>query len=74
MKKQATVKPGIAPAVMTVRELAAYLQVHPSTIYRYLKQGQIPGFRIDRNWRFDINTIDEWRSQIETRLFSQGLS
>lgn len=46
MKKQAAVKPGIAPAVMTVREVAAYLRVHPSTIYRLLKRGQIPGFRM----------------------------
>jgi excisionase family DNA binding protein len=27
--------------VMTVREVSAYLHVHPSTIYRLLKQNQI---------------------------------
>ena len=27
--------------VMTVREVSAYLQVHPSTIYRLLKHTQI---------------------------------
>jgi hypothetical protein len=30
--------------VMTVREVAAYLSVHPSTIYRLLKHNQIPAF------------------------------
>src|SRR5713101_1554452 len=65
MKKQATVEPGIAPAVMTVREVAAYLRVHPSTIYRLLKRGEVPGFRINGGWRFHIKTIDEWRSRME---------
>jgi excisionase family DNA binding protein len=74
MKKQAAVKPGMLPAVMTVRELAAYLRVHPSTIYRLLKQGQVPGFRIDRDWRFHIKTIEEWRSRIEAGLPSRDSS
>jgi len=38
--------------VMTVRECAAYLQVHPSTIYRLCKRGTIPAFRIGADWRF----------------------
>lgn len=74
MKKQAAVKPDIAPAVMTVREVAAYLRVHPSTIYRLLKRGQLPGFRIDGDWRFHIKTIDEWRSRMEARPSSRGSS
>jgi excisionase family DNA binding protein len=72
MKKQAPVQPGMAPAVMTLREVADYLHVHPSTVYRLLKRGQIPGFRIDREWRFHIKTIDEWRSRMETHPSSRG--
>jgi excisionase family DNA binding protein len=64
MKKKATVTSDKAPASMTARELAAYLRVHPTTIYRLLKQGQIEGFH-DRCWRFSIKTIDEWRSRLE---------
>ena len=30
--------------MMTVREVSAYLRVHPSTIYRLLKHHQIPAF------------------------------
>ena len=47
--------------VMTVRELAAYLRVHPSTIYRLLKHNQIPAFHMGSDWRFNIETIDSWR-------------
>jgi excisionase family DNA binding protein len=54
-----------APRVMTVREVAAYLSVHPSTIYRLLKHNQIPAFHIGGSWRFNIETIDHWRRQQE---------
>ena len=47
--------------VMTVREVSAYLQVHPSTIYRLLKRHQIPAFHIGSDWRFNIEEIDRWR-------------
>jgi excisionase family DNA binding protein len=72
MKKQAPAKPSMAPAVITLREVADYLRVHPSTIYRLLKRRQISGFRIDGEWRFHVKTIDEWRSRMETRLSSRG--
>jgi excisionase family DNA binding protein len=64
MKKHAE-RRRIAPAVMTVKELSGYLHLHPTTIYRLLRKGQIPGFRIDGDWRFHIKAIDEWRSQKE---------
>jgi len=45
---------------MTVREVSAYLQVHPSTIYRMLRHKQIPAFHVGCDWRFNIETIDNW--------------
>ena len=47
--------------VMNVREVSAYLRVHPSTIYRLLKHNQIPAFHVGSDWRFNIETIDNWR-------------
>ncbi len=47
--------------LMTVREVSAYLQVHPGTIYKLLKRHQIPAFRIGSDWRFNIDMIDNWR-------------
>ena len=51
---------------MTVDEFSEYLQVHPSTIYRLIKRRKIPAFRIGSDWRFNIETIDKWRSEMET--------
>jgi excisionase family DNA binding protein len=47
--------------VLTVSELSDYLRVHRSTIYRLLKKGQLPGFKIGSDWRFNVEAIDEWR-------------
>ena len=53
--------------VMTVREVSAYLRVHPSTIYRLLKHRRIPAFQVGSDWRFNIEAIDHWRLQLEKR-------
>ncbi len=45
---------------MTVRELAKYLKVHPSTIYRLLKTGQLPTFKVGSDWRFNVYEINHW--------------
>ncbi|MGH7841248.1 MAG: helix-turn-helix domain-containing protein [Candidatus Binataceae bacterium] len=49
--------------VLTVGELSDYLRVHRSTIYRLLKKGQLPGFKIGSDWRFNVEAIDQWRLQ-----------
>src|ERR1700722_736372 len=47
--------------LLTVKEVAAYLRVNQTTIYRLVRQSQIPSFKVGGNWRFDIESIDEWR-------------
>jgi excisionase family DNA binding protein len=46
--------------VLTANELAAYLHVHRSTIYRLLKKGELPAFEIGSDWRFNVEAIDKW--------------
>jgi excisionase family DNA binding protein len=47
--------------VLTLPEVADYLRVHPSTIYRLLKQQRIPAFKMGSDWRFNQESIDQWR-------------
>jgi excisionase family DNA binding protein len=47
--------------VLTLAELADYLRVHPSTIYRLLKGGGLPSFKVGSDWRFNREQIDQWR-------------
>lgn len=46
--------------IVTVPELASYLRVHPSTIYRLLKKAGLPAFKIGADWRFYLDAVDEW--------------
>lgn len=58
------------PRVVTVKELSEYLRVHPSTIYKLVRRGELPGFRIGTDWRFNLDVLDNWylkRSLRETQ-------
>ncbi|HKD69541.1 MAG TPA: helix-turn-helix domain-containing protein [Candidatus Binataceae bacterium] len=50
----------VANEIWTVSMLARYLRCHPSTVYRLLKRGQIPAFKIGSDWRFQKSVIDGW--------------
>jgi excisionase family DNA binding protein len=51
--------------IFTIKELSDHLRVHPTTIYRLLRQGRLPGFRVGSNWRFNRAAIEQWeRSQV----------
>jgi excisionase family DNA binding protein len=52
--------------VLTLEEVAEYLRVHPTTIYRLLKKHKIPAFKIGSEWRLNLASIDRWRASLET--------
>jgi excisionase family DNA binding protein/PAS domain S-box-containing protein len=47
--------------LLTVKDVAAYLQVSQTTIYRLAWRGQIPAFKVGGDWRFNIESVDEWK-------------
>ncbi len=47
--------------MMTVKELADYLHIATSTVYRMAEQGGLPALKVGVGWRFDVRVIDEWR-------------
>lgn len=50
----------LANRMLTAQELASYLRVNRSTVYRLLKKGELPGFRIGSEWRFRIDEVNRW--------------
>ncbi len=46
--------------VLTIKEVAKFLGVHPMTVYKFAKQGKIPAFKIGSDWRFHRKYIEEW--------------
>ncbi len=59
--------------VLTLEEVANYLRVHPSTVYRLLKKRGIPAFKVGSDWRFNLESIDHWRSTAERGEAAEGL-
>jgi excisionase family DNA binding protein len=51
--------------VMTLDEVAQFLKVHPSTVYRLLKQHSIPAFKLGSDWRFNQESIERWLETME---------
>jgi len=46
--------------IMTIKQVAEYLKVSPRSIYKLVKDGSIPTFRIMNMWRFERSKIDLW--------------
>lgn len=44
--------------IMTTKEIAKYLGVHEMTVYRWLKKGVLPGFKIGGRWRSKKDILD----------------
>jgi excisionase family DNA binding protein len=68
---QAAMKPHHAATVgpiMTVAEIAQYLKVHPSTLYRLIRRHQIPAFKIGSDYRFDKDSIKKWMTDRQMKV------
>lgn len=51
------------PEVMTIDDLAAYLQVSKSSLYKLAQDGRVPGQKVGKHWRFHKEVIDRWLSE-----------
>ena len=55
--------------LLTVREVAEYLDLAEVTIYRWAREGHIPSIRMGRSWRFRVNEINKWLEKAGRRQF-----
>ena len=46
--------------LLTLQELAVYLHLDESTVFKLVSAGKIPGLQLDRQWRFKRGAIDTW--------------
>jgi excisionase family DNA binding protein len=46
--------------LLSVDEVADYLKIPKSTLYKMCSEREIPCAKIGKHWRFDKNVIDEW--------------
>jgi excisionase family DNA binding protein len=46
--------------ILDSEEAAALLKIHPKTLQRMARAGEIPGFQIGKLWRFRTAKLHEW--------------
>ncbi|QNN25101.1 helix-turn-helix domain-containing protein [Planctomycetales bacterium ZRK34] len=46
--------------IMTMDELAEYLKISKSTLYKLAVENKLPGTKIGKRWRFHKEAIDSW--------------
>lgn len=52
---------------MTIEEVAGYVRLHPSTVYRLVRSGVMPGVKVGKQWRVDGQTLDDWMRENANR-------
>jgi len=46
--------------IFTLKELSDYLKISELSVYRLVKIGKIPAFKVGHQWRFKKPSIDGW--------------
>jgi len=46
--------------MMSTQEISKYLGVHEMTVYRWLKKGVLPGFKVGGRWRSKKDVLDNF--------------
>ncbi len=58
--------------IMRLDELADYLKVSRSTLYKLVRQGDIPGQKVGKQWRFHKDAVDDWLKQHPEHASKKG--
>jgi excisionase family DNA binding protein len=55
--------------ILRVKDLCDLLQVHQTTVYKLVKKGKIPSFRVGSDWRFRRDQIERWMVEQSTGAY-----
>ena len=47
-------------ALLTVQQVADYLQLNPSTVYQWAQKGRLPAIKLGGCWRFRGGDLEAW--------------
>ena len=46
--------------MLTIAEVAKYLKLHELTVRRLAREGELPAFKVGRQWRIKRDLLEEW--------------
>ena len=53
--------------VLTMKEVAALLEIGEKTAYTMAQRGELPGFKVGGQWRFRRTDLDAWMDNQRSR-------
>lgn len=53
---------------LTVEEVAEYLRLPLSTVYKLAQDKKLPGFKVGKHWRFRKKAFQEWIKEQEEKV------
>jgi len=48
------------PDMLTIAEVAKYLKLHELTVRRLAREGELPAFKVGRQWRIKRDLLEAW--------------
>lgn len=49
--------------ILNIEQLAPFLTVPKSTVYKLARDGRVPGHKVGRHWRFSREAILRWMEE-----------
>jgi len=59
--------------IITVKQVAEYLQMDEHTVYKLARSGLIPSLKIASQWRFKKDIIDKWISEKSLKRVTENI-
>ena len=60
--------------ILTIQGVAEYLQIDEKTAYRMAQRGELPGFKVRRQWRFKRSDLDLWIESKKSAVAARSTS
>jgi len=57
---------------LTAEEVAEYLRLPLSTVYKLVQDKKLPGFKVGKHWRFRRETFEQWIKTKELTFTDKG--
>ena len=65
MFKQNTWEALMDSEFLTAEEVAKYLRLPLSTVYKLVQDKRLPGFKVGKHWRFRKDSFEKWIKEQE---------
>jgi excisionase family DNA binding protein len=54
--------------IMTVAQVADYLQISKKSVYQLVNEGKLPAAKVLNKWRFDKHSVKQWISDNQSTI------